>query len=420
MMSSADFPLQVVFRNATHPHPHLSRFAKGGLAHEAAAVNGAGRGGDDVVVHMNHDELNQLRKLWGEPTINPQTGCPEFFLGGLQKWFKDNEWAGAALPIAASVLAPGIGNAIGSTVGDALGASMSPAMTNALGNGLLGAGVGALTGGGKGALIGGLAGGLGGYLTTGDMPDMAHGGVGPDVPKGFKTPDGQSVSSGGALSNLFGGGDSSGSGGLLGGSLGKALPLIAIAGMMGSHGSSQKASTDTTNQQQQAAIAKQNAPLSQVSIPRQQVTPAGDPRTAGYRGQDTYFTNNYLPATYAHGGSVGGALPGPGRGVGPAPAQPSQGSQPYHAPPGPPSHHFVQGPGDGRADKIPAALSDGEYVMDAETTAMLGNGSSKAGAAALDQLRANIRKHKGGALAHGKISPNAKPAHAYLPKGALP
>jgi hypothetical protein len=55
--------------------------------------------------------------------------------------------------------------------------------------------------------------------------------------------------------------------------------------------------------------------------------------------------------------------------------------------------------------------------MDAETVAMLGNGSSKAGAAKLDQMRSKLRQHKGKNLASGKISPNAKSPLAYL-KGA--
>lgn len=74
----------------------------------------------------------------------------------------------------------------------------------------------------------------------------------------------------------------------------------------------------------------------------------------------------------------------------------------------------VGGPGDGRDDKIPALLSDGEYVMDAETVAMLGNGSSKAGADALDKFRVAVRKHKGRDLAKGKFSAKAKKPEQYL------
>ena len=79
--------------------------------------------------------------------------------------------------------------------------------------------------------------------------------------------------------------------------------------------------------------------------------------------------------------------------------------------------YAVGGPGDGRDDKIPAMLSDGEYVIDAETVAMLGNGSTKAGADALDNFRVNIRKHKGRALSKGEFSDNAKKPEQYLKKG---
>lgn len=75
---------------------------------------------------------------------------------------------------------------------------------------------------------------------------------------------------------------------------------------------------------------------------------------------------------------------------------------------------FARGAGTGRSDEIDAKLSDGEYVMDAETVAMLGDGSSKAGAQRLDQMRKQIRSHKGKAMAKGKFSPNAKSPLAYI------
>jgi hypothetical protein len=74
----------------------------------------------------------------------------------------------------------------------------------------------------------------------------------------------------------------------------------------------------------------------------------------------------------------------------------------------------IGGGADGRSDDVNAVLSDGEYVMDAESVAMLGNGSSKAGAAKLDQMRSKLRQHKGKNLASGKISPNAKSPLSYL------
>lgn len=79
---------------------------------------------------------------------------------------------------------------------------------------------------------------------------------------------------------------------------------------------------------------------------------------------------------------------------------------------------LARGAGTGREDTINARLSDGEYVIDAETVAMLGDGSTKAGAKKLDDMRSALRKHKGNALAKGKFSPNAKSPLAYL-KGAM-
>jgi hypothetical protein len=74
---------------------------------------------------------------------------------------------------------------------------------------------------------------------------------------------------------------------------------------------------------------------------------------------------------------------------------------------------YVEGPGDGQSDDIPAMLADGEYVIDAETVAQLGNGSNKAGAKMLDQFRENIRAHKRNTPLN-KIPPKSKSPLAYL------
>jgi hypothetical protein len=73
----------------------------------------------------------------------------------------------------------------------------------------------------------------------------------------------------------------------------------------------------------------------------------------------------------------------------------------------------VHGAGDGQSDDIPAMLADGEYVIDAETVAQIGNGSTKAGAQALDKFRENIRAHKRSAPVH-KIPPKTKALTSYL------
>ena len=103
-----------------------------------------------------------------------------------------------------------------------------------------------------------------------------------------------------------------------------------------------------------------------------------------------------------------------------APATPPGGQSAPATPPGMATGglnsvaRLVRGGGTGRDDAISARLSDGEYVMDAETVAMLGDGSTSAGARRLDEFRANIRKHKGRQMARGKFSPNAKSPLSYL------
>jgi len=77
------------------------------------------------------------------------------------------------------------------------------------------------------------------------------------------------------------------------------------------------------------------------------------------------------------------------------------------------SGKHVQGPGTGQSDDIPAMLADGEYVFDADTVSALGDGSNKAGAAALDVMRKAIRKHKRSAPID-KIPPKAKNPLSYL------
>ena len=79
--------------------------------------------------------------------------------------------------------------------------------------------------------------------------------------------------------------------------------------------------------------------------------------------------------------------------------------------------YLAQGSGSGRDDTIDARLSDGEYVIDAETVALLGDGSNKEGAKRLDQMRSEIRKQKGKKLVRGEFSINAKSPLSYIKKG---
>jgi hypothetical protein len=76
--------------------------------------------------------------------------------------------------------------------------------------------------------------------------------------------------------------------------------------------------------------------------------------------------------------------------------------------------HHVRGPGSGRSDDIPAYLSDGEYVIDAESVSLLGDGSGSEGARRLDEMRQELRKHKAGKMKKGEFTNKAKNPRAYM------
>jgi len=68
--------------------------------------------------------------------------------------------------------------------------------------------------------------------------------------------------------------------------------------------------------------------------------------------------------------------------------------------------YYADGKGTGQSDDIPAMLHDGDYVIDADAVAALGDGSSKAGALALSQFQSKV-PHKmsaGGAAVPAKIA----------------
>lgn len=421
------------------------RYASGGLAHAAQRVNAAGRNGDSVVVHLSPEEFGWLRQNWGEPTRNPKTGLPEYFKLG--SFFKQ---AAPFIPVLASVFAPGIGTAIGSALG--AGSTFAPV----LGNALIGAGAGALGGGGKGALIGGLT----GAATSALAPVVANALSGtefgnalgientvrPTVFDGLNlsgaTPSGSAAVGSGAAGAVGGGAQAPSASEMAQETARKAAAAGISIGGAGAPSPSPLAEVGASAPAVSSEVAKPESLLSKYKWPllgggalllasqafgqkkpQQPAIPASyqantfkptnysvssrpipagntDWYRYGMRPQTDAASPQFMDRTWtssvqaAHGGYMGAGSPlatMAGGGQGP-----------------------VAGPGTGRSDEIPARLSDGEYVIDAETVAMLGDGSSDAGARALDRFRANIRSHKGRALSQGRISPDAKPPEQYL------
>jgi len=126
-------------------------------AHSTAkGIASLGRYGDDLIVHMNQEEVQGLQALAKQHgtslTINPHTGMPEAFkLGGVFK---------ALIPVAAGVMFPGFG------------ASLFGGMEG-IGAGILaGAATAAITGGNP--LMGGITGALGGYSGAGLGNSLAN------------------------------------------------------------------------------------------------------------------------------------------------------------------------------------------------------------------------------------------------------
>lgn len=343
----------------------------GGLAQKAEQVRDAGRNGDEILVHVNEEELNFLKQHFGPGSINPQTGMPQFNIFDM------------LLPIAANVLLPGIGGSIGTALSGMLGGGeLVSALAPMIGNALVGGGVSALTGGnfGQGALLGGLsqpvlaalgAGGSSGVLSGLNLmgnPAAAKAPLSTQTVNSFTKGATEAAGAASTTSALM-----------------KAAPLLLAASALGGGGGGQE----------QAAPPESKADtrrLEPVEFSREQLNP--NITTAyGYGPEQSFFKDNRLPMT--------------------AEEKKKMEKQSMTAAQG----RYVKGGGTGTSDSIPAVLSDGEYVIDAQTVSMLGDGSSDAGAAKLDKMREGIRKHKGSALSKGKFAPNSKAPLSYM-KGA--
>jgi len=419
------------------PKEHIEKMAKGGLAGQAKNVADAGVGGDTMVIHINKEEYQKLCKEWGEPTINPHTGMPQFTPFWKQSWF-----APVAALAGTALMATGVGAGLGgallgeaagtlgaTTLAEAtgIGALGSATVGGLAGNALLGAGIGGLTGGGKGALMGGLLSGagtvgasaLGNYLgaaaptsvttgTPGGVLEGAGGYSSADLDYLNKAADAIKTSPG---NEVFGGNlvDKGTSGmtfnvdpaaaaskgpGYLSALTNyatdpnkMAAAAVGLGALMGGGGPSQPEMPSAAAGTPTSTDPNMTKRLATAPLNRARIQPPIDYYNYGKMPEQSFYA-------------------------------PEQTQQPtVAAARGGPLSRYVEGGGTGRSDSIDAKLSDGEYVIDSETVALLGDGSSKAGAAKLDQFRANIRKQKGKALSQGKISPDAHSPDRYLMGG---
>lgn len=387
------------------------RYFHGGLHREAEMVRRGGEMGDDVLLHVTPDEFDQLRSAWGEPTLNSNTGMPEY---GLSRLFKKtgkfvkralkNPLVSTALMVGANILLPGVGGLIAQSLIGAAGSKAKGgnpwlgALTGAAGH-FIGGGNMAVGGGGQGTLsslagkIPTTAGASAGAGSAG-VEDLAHlagatGGAG-----GMKgTLSGLAAKAGDVAKPLAEGALKTAAS-----PMGRISTQLALEGMRGSEASYAQAMKQFGDEQNQQDMTGGGGggggfgdSLRQLPFSRQRRSPTDYFRYGRDGGEQMFFDNSQLPAFNVD-----------------ELEQPTQ--------PGMADGGGVRGPGSGRSDDIEALLSDGEYVFDAESVALLGDGSVDEGARRLDEMRSNIRKHKGQGLAKGDFSEDAHDPEHYIGK----
>jgi hypothetical protein len=381
----------------------------------------SGRHGDTELMHVTPEEIEALERLLGPTTTNPETGLREAF-----SWQQ-------ALPALVSAFAPSIGTGVGEFVG-ATG-DWAPIV----GNALVGGATGYLTGQDplRSAAIGGLSSAAMQALTGDGLnlfgssapapaaaaprapqqapqpaPVVQGGGGGPGMPTMLpqQAPDPMMRSAfpltAGVTPQAPANAPQAPPQGFMDamkvkwdklGPLEKMLIATQVAGAANSMRRPRQSGPPPSR-----VPAGFNDPLPVTQVRRQSIAPQGDWYTYGERPQQAMFSTSVR--RMATGGlalAAGEPAGGLEEMMDDSEAMPMGG--------GP-----VGGPGSGREDLIPAQLSDGEYVLDAEIVALLGDGSTDEGARRLDGFRENIRAHKGGALARGRISPDAKAPEDYL------
>jgi len=395
----------VVLRYAAPQH-----YAKGGMVAKAESVRKAGRGADEHIVHVNDVEFRQMKEMWGDPTTNPETGQPEFLFGFLKK----------LLPIAA-MLIPGVGPAIGGALG------LSGTAGSVVGGALLNGGMSALQGGDPltGAVQGALGGASGGQKGA-PAPTTAANKLG--------TAAGSPVAASAAKASDFSAKPAAptASSNLGADRLAQASSATVNPALMPSEGQSgvpQKKpgflSRDFLGIKglpTWAGIGLTGLALSELLRSKDDQSGGIDPgmnadQLVGAKLQPTF--KGGLPAARGMYSNLGA---NPQSSIAQSEMQ-AYGGRPeqrfFNYAKGGRASFAVKGPGTGRSDDIPAMLSDGEYVIDADTVALLGDGSSKAGAEALDRLRVNLRKHKGRNMARGRFAAKAKSPEHYLRGGSV-
>ena len=448
------------FSAANMQNPNTVSYADGGAVKKkknkaenspypmlAEMISKQGKGEDTVLAHINPLEAMILKDLGGSGTINPKTGLPQFGLfSNPKKWLKSVVGPAAGVVLGNMIL-PGVGGMIGGALGGAAGSKV---------RGRKDAGQSALRGFGMGAAVPTLA-----SLVGSGLSSLGAGGVGSTLSQ-YGTKNAILPSLG--LGNMFGGeSGASNLGDYMGGSsspqnalvsniatpqgemgftdkllgntkdfLTKPKNLLTLGSLAGSFMNRPKEKKEKTpeqlaDEQKRLERALRLSPADRAGmeanllaeeqmrrrIARQKFLP--EERLGNiepmYRKSNTpeehkkhgkwlnYYNNPEFtgePIPYKKGGSI---LPNMMYEV-----------EEMEYPSG--LGRYIAGETKGQDDKIPAALSDGEFVFPADVVSDAGDGNNAAGAKEFYKLMANIRKHKRG----GKVGlpPKAKSLASYL------
>ena len=386
------------------------------IAHHLAAK---GRGPDTTLVHMTEGEVNSLQDIakahGGSLTINPQTGLPE--AGFLSSILPMVAGAGLmAMGVPSPLLAAGI-------VG---GGSMLLNPRQSLGQGLM-TGLSAYGGANLGQALAqqGMATAASKQLTADAAKTAAAEGIAFDPAQYQKM----------AASQLMpdqiakqAGTDFMGRAGNMGtgiASLGQEGGMSRFVGNLGGPVSAMKTGASLATP---FLVESDNrtVPVPQVDRdPGQQYdyypgtalpTPSADP----YGREKTYYSGFFRPrtTTAANGGMMGWP-------AGESVIKMASGGISdlrYNLGGYSDGGRLLRGPGDGVSDSIPATiankqparLADGEFVVPARIVSDLGNGSTEAGARKLYAMMDRVQKARGNTVGKGKVAKNSR-ADKYLP-----
>lgn len=402
-----------------------------------------GRGGDSMLVHMRPDEVAAMQRMAQQAgtsmTINPQTGLPEAFK--LKDLFNINTYtdpiekgmksiglggvydtlSGAAKTVGenAQYILPFIPGGAFTSVG--LGSLASP-----MGRGILG-GVAGTFASGRPNLKRGLMAGLTSYGLSSAYEGLqaAGGGTGGATEVVEKAQTGLELPPGAApdevarqtlatppmrsefdaatqgIKNLMSGDKavSDTASKALGSQFGMGKAQATLMGATGVMAiDEQEKYLEQARAQGQIAEAEYQQMKARIAAARK-------------RAEDAVRANPYK---FAFGGDVMGT-----GGMLAAKAMPDTETSPYGMKRGGVPPKFIDGPGDGMSDSVPAVidgqqparLADGEFVIPADVVSHLGNGSTKAGAKQLYAMMDRVRKARTGTEKQGK---EIKPSK-YMP-----